>query len=251
MKPHQGLLLLLTAFVSGMPFSLMAQEGVSAPLPLDFNRDIRPILSENCFYCHGQDSNKRLADLRLDDRDAAITAGAIVPGDASTSALIQRVHSENPDEQMPPPKSNRHLSPEQKALLQRWISEGAVYQKHWAFVAPVRPADPEVTRTDWSRNPIDRFVLGKLESIGLQPSPEADRATLIRRISIDLTGIPPKPEEVDSFVADQSPDAYEKLVDRLLGSPHYGERMALSWLDAARYADSNGFQQDGDTWQWW
>ena len=250
MKPHQGLLLLLTAFVSGMPFSLMAQEGVSAPLPLDFNRDIRPILSENCFYCHGQDSNKRLADLRLDDRDAAITAGAIVPGDASTSALIQRVHSENPDEQMPPPKSNRHLSPEQKALLQRWISEGAVYQRHWAFIAPIRPTDLEVTRTDWSRNPIDRFVLGKLESIGLQPSPEADRATLIRRISIDLTGIPPKPEEVDSFVADQSPDAYEKLVDRLLGSPHYGERMALSWLDAARYADSNGFQQDGDTWQW-
>jgi hypothetical protein len=147
MKPHQGLLLLLTAIVSGQPFSVMAQEVAPAQSPLDFNRDIRPILSENCFYCHGQDSNKRLADLRLDDRDAAIAAGAIVPGDASASGLIQRIHSENPDEQMPPPKSNRRLSPEQKALLQRWITEGAVYQKHWAFVAPVRPADPEVTRT--------------------------------------------------------------------------------------------------------
>ncbi len=161
MKPHKGLLLLLMALVSGQPFSVMAQEVASAQLPLDFNRDIRPILSENCFYCHGQDSNKRLADLRLDDRDAVITTGAIVPGDASASGLIQRVHSENPDEQMPPPKSNRHLSPEQKALLQRWISEGAVYQKHWAFVAPGRPTDPEVTRQDWSRNSIDRFVLAK------------------------------------------------------------------------------------------
>lgn len=249
MKPHRGLLLLLTALVS-RPFSVMAQENASAQSSIDFNRDIRPILSENCFYCHGQDSNKRLADLRLDERDAAIAAGAIVPGDASASSMIQRIHSENPDEQMPPPKSNRRLSPEQKTLLQRWINEGANYQKHWAFVAPVRPADPVVTRTDWPRNPIDRFVLAKLESSGLQPSPEADRATLIRRLSIDLAGLPPKPEEVDAFVADQSPDAYEKLVDRLMASPHYGERMALSWLDAARYADSNGFQQDGDTWQW-
>ncbi len=250
MKPHQGLLLLLTALVSSQPISVMAQEVASAQSPLDFNRDIRPILSENCFYCHGQDSNKRLADLRLDDRDAAITAGAIVAGDALASTMIQRIHSENPDEQMPPAKSNRRLSPEQKALLQRWISEGAVYQKHWAFVAPVRPADPEVAKTDWSRNSIDRFVLAKLETSGLQPSPEADRATLIRRLSIDLVGLPPTPEEVDAFVADQSPDAYEKLVDRLMASAHYGERMALSWLDAARYADSNGFQQDGDTWQW-
>lgn len=223
---------------------------VSAQQSLDFNRDIRPILSENCFYCHGQDSNKRQADLRLDHRDAAIDAGAIVPNDAAGSAIVQRINSDNPDELMPPAKSNRRLSAEQKALLERWISEGAKYQTHWAFEAPVRPAQPEVTTAGWVRNPVDSFVLHKLELAGLQPSPEADRATLIRRLSIDLVGTPPTPEEVDAFVNDESPQAYESLVDRLMSSPHYGERMALSWLDAARYADSNGFQQDGDTWQW-
>lgn len=231
-------------------FAAVRTSVVQAQQPLDFNRDIRPILSENCFYCHGQDANKRLADLRLDDRDAAIAAGAIVPNDAAGSLLIQRIHSENPDEQMPPVKSNRKLSSEQKELLQRWIAEGAVYQKHWAFEAPTRPTEPEVQTSAWARNPIDRFVLARQESLGLHPSPEADRATLIRRLSADFTGLPPKPEEVDAFVSDTDPNAYEKLVDRLLASPHYGERMALSWLDAARYADSNGFQQDGDTWQW-
>jgi hypothetical protein len=151
---------------------------------------------------------------------------------------------------MPPPKSNRRLSPEQKQRLERWIEEGANYAPHWAFVAPVRPAEPAVRKGEWVRNPIDRFVLAKLEAEGMSPSPEADRVTLIKRLSIDLTGLPPAPEEVDAFVADADPDAYEKLVDRLLASPHHGERMALPWLDAARYADSNGFQQDGDTWQW-
>ncbi|MEJ7595969.1 MAG: PSD1 and planctomycete cytochrome C domain-containing protein [Planctomycetaceae bacterium] len=223
---------------------------VWAQQSLDFNRDIRPILSENCFYCHGQDGNKRQADLRLDHRDAAIDAGAIVPNDAAGSAIMQRINSNNPDELMPPPKSNRRLSAEQKAMLERWISEGAKYQTHWAFEAPVRPVEPEVKTAAWNRNPIDSFVLHKLELEGLHPSPEADRATLIRRLSIDLTGTPPTPEEVDAFVHDANPQAYESLVDRLMASPHYGERMALSWLDAARYADSNGFQQDGDTWQW-
>ena len=151
---------------------------------------------------------------------------------------------------MPPPKSNRRLTPEQKKRLERWIEEGANYATHWAFVAPERPAEPAVKGTEWVRNPIDRFVLAKLEAEGMSPSPEADRATLIKRLSIDLTGLPPTPEEVDAFIADTDPKAYEKLVDRLLASPHYGERMALPWLDAARYADSNGFQQDGDTWQW-
>ena len=222
----------------------------SAQQPLDFNRDIRPILSENCFYCHGQDGNKRQADLRLDQRDAAMQAGAIVPNDSAASALIQRVMSQNPDEVMPPPKSNRRLTAEQKALLDRWISEAARYQNHWAFETPVRPTEPVVTNVGWVRNPIDRFVLEKLEEAGLHVSPEADRATLIRRLSIDLVGLPPTPEEVDAFASDTNPNAYETLVDRLMASPHYGERMALSWLDAARYADSNGFQQDGDTWQW-
>ncbi len=223
---------------------------VCAQQSLDFNRDIRPILSENCFYCHGQDSNKRQADLRLDLRDIAIDAGAIVPNDAAGSAIVQRINSNDPDELMPPAKSNRRLSAEQKALLERWISEGAKYQTHWAFEAPVRPVQPEVTAAGWVRNPIDSFVLHRLELAGLRPSPEADRATLIRRLSIDLVGTPPTPEEVDTFVNDANPQAYESLVNRLMFSPHYGERMALSWLDAARYADSNGFQQDGDTWQW-
>lgn len=217
---------------------------------IDFNRDIRPILSENCFYCHGQDANKRQADLRLDQRDAAITAKAIVPGDVAMSSLIQRILSDDPEQMMPPPKSNRRLTAEQKKILQNWVTAGAVYQNHWAFVAPTKPAEPAVQRQDWIRNPIDRFVLAKLESEKLSPSPEADRATLIKRLSIDLIGLPPTPQEVDAFIADRDERAYEKLVDRLLASRHYGERMSLPWLDAARYADSNGFQQDGDTWQW-
>jgi cytochrome c553 len=230
----------------------VASEPVSEPAeqPLDFNRDIRPILSENCFYCHGQDGNKREADLRLDDREAAIHAGAIVPGDPGASVVLERIHSTDADVVMPPPNSNRRLSEDQKKLLDRWIKEGAAYAPHWAFMPPVRPQPSEPKHAAWALNDIDRFVLAKLEAAGLKPSPEADRATLIRRLHADLVGLPPTPEEVDAFVADPDPQAYEKLVDRLLASPHYGERMALSWLDAARYADSNGFQQDGDTWQW-
>ncbi|MFM8413422.1 MAG: DUF1549 domain-containing protein, partial [Planctomycetota bacterium] len=227
-----------------------AAGAVAEPAALDFNRDIRPILSENCFYCHGQDGQKREADLRLDDRQAAIDAGAIVPGEPGASTVLERIHSTDPDVQMPPPDSNRRLSDAQKALLDRWIKEGADYKPHWAFVPPVRPVPPEVRRADWVRNDVDRFVLAKIEAAALEPAPEADRATLIRRLHADLVGLPPTPEEVDAFVADPRPDAYELLVDRLLASPHYGERMALPWLDAARYADSNGFQQDGDTWQW-
>ena len=217
---------------------------------LDFNRDIRPILSENCFYCHGQDGNKRQADLRLDRRDDAVAKKALVPGDLDASELIQRIRSTNPDELMPPPNSNRRLTDVQKELLERWVREGGEYLDHWAFVAPVRPPEPAVQRGDWARTPLDRFVLARLEAEGLQPAVEADRPTLIKRLSIDLTGLPPTPAEVDQFVADRDPLAYENLVDRLLSSQHYGERMALPWLDAARYADSNGFQQDGDTWQW-
>lgn len=217
---------------------------------LDFNRDIRPILSENCFYCHGQDANKRQAELRLDQREAAVTAGAITPGDLAKSSLIARILSDDPQQQMPPPKSNRRLTPEQKKTLERWIAAGAEYQSHWAFVVPKRPAEPAVQRGDWVRNPIDRFVLARIEIEKLSPSPEADRATLIKRLSIDLTGLPPTPQEVDAFITDKDERAYEKLVDRLLASHQYGERMSLPWLDAARYADSNGFQQDGDTWQW-
>jgi hypothetical protein len=233
---------------------LVVVAGVAAAEPggpaIDFNRDIRPILAENCFYCHGQDGNKRQADLRLDERAAAVSVGAIVPGDAGASGLLERIRSSDPDVQMPPPTSNRKLSDDQKLLLERWIAAGAEYAPHWAFVTPARPAVPAVSRPEWPRNDVDRFVLSRLEQEGLAPSPEADRPTLIRRLHADLVGLPPTPEEIDAFVADPDPQAYENLVDRLLSSPHYGERMALPWLDAARYADSNGFQQDGDTWQW-
>ena len=230
--------------------SAVVRAAAPVPEPVEFNRDIRPILAENCFYCHGQDGNKRESDLRLDVREAAVSAGAIVPGEVGASTLLERIHSTDPDVIMPPPESNRRLSDDQKTLLDRWVREGAVYEPHWAFVPPMRPTPPLVQQSAWPRNEIDRFVLEKLESAGLRPAPEADRPTLIRRLSIDLIGLPPLPAEIDAFVADTDPQAYERLVDRLLASPHYGERMALAWLDAARYADSNGFQQDGDTWQW-
>ncbi len=235
----------LAVLANGLVSPAMAE-----PPGLDFNRDIRPILSENCFYCHGQDANKRQGDLRLDLREEALKSQAIVPGDVAASELIRRIRTDNHDELMPPPKSNRRLTDQQKQTLERWVSEGADYLSHWAFVPPVKPPAPAVKQADWGRSPIDRFILAKLEADGLTPSPETDRATLIKRLSIDLTGLPPTPAEVDSFVTDPDPKAYETLVDRLLASEHYGERMALPWLDAARYADSNGFQQDGDTWQW-
>ena len=218
--------------------------------PIDFNRDIRPILSENCFYCHGQDSNKRQAGLRLDQREEAITAGAIQPGDLGGSELIARIDSTDPELVMPPPTSNRRVNDAQKALLKRWIESGAAYSKHWAFEAPKKPALPVASDSDWAINPIDRFVADGHQRQSLKASPAADRATIIKRLFSDLVGLPPEPEEVDRFVKNDDPLAYEQLVDRLLAEPGYGQRMALPWLDAARYADSNGFQQDGDTWQW-
>ena len=228
----------------------LAGPGRAAAAPVDFNREVRPILAENCFFCHGQDPNHRKADLRLDVRDVAVKLKAITPGNPGTSSLIERIFTHATDDLMPPANSNRTLTAAQKETLKRWVAEGAEYQPHWTFIAPKRPALPEVKRKDWARNPIDAFVLAKLETEGLAPSPEADRVTLLRRVTLDLTGLPPTPAAVKAFVADGSADAYEKVVDRLLASPAYGERMALPWLDAARYADSNGFQQDGDTFQW-
>ena len=213
---------------------------------VDYNEDVRPILSENCFYCHGPDGNKRKAKLRLDVREAALEKKAFVPGDAEASELIKRLVSTDSDEVMPPPDSHRTLTAAQKEILKRWIAEGAEYKQHWAYVTPVRPTLP----ANGEKHPVDAFVAEKLAKAGLTLSPEAPKATLLRRVSLDLTGLPPTPEETAAFLADQSPDAYEKQVDRLMASPHYGERMALPWLDASRYADSNGFQQDGDTFQW-
>lgn len=224
----------------------------SAAEKIVFNRDIRPILSDKCFHCHGPDEKERKSGLRLDVRDAALKpaesgAVAIKPSDPSHSELIARCLTADKDELMPPPKLGKPLTPREKDLLQQWIAEGAEYQGHWAFIAPQRPALPGANA---NQQPIDAFLTARLAKEGLKPAPEADRATLIRRASLDLTGLPPTPAEVDAFERDASPNAYEKLVDRLLASKHYGERMAMQWLDFARYADSHGFQTDSSRSMW-
>lgn len=216
--------------------------------PIDFNRDVRPILSANCFKCHGPDEKTRLAGLRLDDARSAVARlrsgrRAIVPSRPEASEFIRRIDAHG-GLKMPPESSGKALTAQQRAILRRWIAAGARYEKHWAFVPPSRPALPPVRRQGWARNPIDRFILARIEKAGLAPSPEADRYTLVRRLYLDLTGLPPSPEETDAFVADSSPAAYESLVDRLLASPHYGERWARRWLDLARYADTNGYEKD-------
>jgi len=210
----------------------------------EYNRDVRPILAENCFACHGPDSAARKAKLRLDVRDEAVKAGAIVPGKPDQSEALRRVLSDDPQEQMPPPKTKKTLSPAQKDLLRQWIAAGAEYQKHWSLIAPTRPPVPAVKDKTWVRNPIDSFILAKLEAAGLKPAPEADRRTLARRLSLDLTGLPPAPADVETFVNDTAPDAYEKYVDRLLKSPHWGEHRGRHWLDYARYADTHGIHFD-------
>ena len=242
------LFLLLLAIATGPRFALAAEK------PLDFNRDIRPILSENCFQCHGFDEKARQAELRLDVADSAYAkrddTTAIVPGHPEQSELWRRVTTDDESEIMPPPDSHRALKPAQKAALKLWIEQGAPYAKHWSFIPPVKAALPELSDKTWPRNEIDNFVLERLDVEKLQHAPEADRRTLIRRLSFDLTGLPPTAAEVEAFAADSSPDAYEKLVDRLLASPHFGERMALVWLDAARYADTNGYSIDGGRHMW-
>jgi mono/diheme cytochrome c family protein len=223
------------------------------PAPLSFNRDIRPILANNCFACHGPDEKKRETKFHFDTEDGAFAKkGVIVPGNAAESFLIERITNPDPEERMPPPDSGHVLTDRQIELLRRWIEEGAKWDTHWAYTAPVRRELPAVQHPEWVRNPIDRFILARLEREGLKPSPEADRETLLRRVSYDLTGLPPTPADVDAFLADRSPDAYEKRVDALLRSPHYGERMAVPWLDAARYADTHGYHIDSlrGMWPW-
>jgi hypothetical protein len=211
---------------------------------LEYNRDIRPILSENCFACHGADKNARKAGLRLDQRADALDSGAIVPGDPDKSPLIERIFAEDAKERMPPAKSKRKLTADQKEVLKRWIAAGAEYQPHWSFITPKRPGPPPVKNVAWVRNPIDNFILSALEKQGLQPAPQADRRTLARRVSLDLTGLPPSPADVEAFVADPSANAYERLVDRLLRSPQWGEHRGRYWLDAARFADTHGIHFD-------
>ena len=215
-----------------------------------FNRDVRPILSQKCFVCHGPDADTREADLRLDEEDGVQEAFAA--GDLDDSIAWQRIVSDDADEMMPPPDSRLALSDAEKATLQQWIEQGANWQGHWAFIAPRRPEVPSVKQMSRVSNPIDAFILARLEKTGVEPVGTADRATLIRRLSLDITGLPPSPDEVDAFVNDKSPDAYEKLVDRLLASKHFGERLAIYWLDVVRYADSVGYHKDShrDCWMY-
>jgi hypothetical protein len=248
----------LTALLAAMVANPLFTGAAPEPLPatIEFNRDIRPILSDNCFHCHGPDQARRKAKLRLDTEEGAFAdlkdGPVIVRGDRSKSALYQRITADTEKHRMPPASSGRKLSDRQIQLLGRWIEQGAKWQKHWAFLTPKRPPLPPVKNVSWPRNGIDYFVLDRLEREGLGPSPEADKPTLIRRVTLDVTGLPPTPAEVDLFLNDNSPDAYEKVVDRLLASPRYGERMAVRWLDAARYADTNGYQSDGERtmWRW-
>ncbi|MDB5334004.1 MAG: Protein of unknown function (DUF1553)/Protein of unknown function (DUF1549)/Planctomycete, partial [Phycisphaerales bacterium] len=224
--------------------------GGDAPLPavVDFNRDIRPIFSDNCYACHGPDKNKRKADLRLDTQAGIFSKiearTTVAPGKVGESELFRRITAEDPKERMPDPKSNKRLSNREIALVKLWIEQGAPWKGHWAYLPPVKPAVPGAEQTGFTHNPIDHFVLARLKDAGLAPAPEANRAALIRRLSFDLTGLPPLPKEVAEFVNDKSADAYEKVVDRLLASPHFGERMAVWWLDLVRYADSIGYHSD-------
>lgn len=236
-----------TLTVLGLLLLLRLPSLADAPA-VSYNRDVRPILAANCFACHGPDEDARQADLRLDMRDHATADRggyrAIASGKPDESELIARITSEDEGARMPPRASNERLSPTDVETLRQWIAAGAPYERHWAFVAPRRPELPDVQRESWPQSPIDRFVLARLEAEGLAPSPAADRYTLIRRLYLDLIGLPPTPQEADAFFHDKSPDAYEKVVDRLLGSVHYGERWARAWLDQARYADTNGYEKD-------
>jgi hypothetical protein len=253
----------------------LASSSAAADGPLDFSRDIRPILADNCFACHGPDAKQRQGGLRLDIRDEALKpvdsgAVAIVPGKSDASALVARIMSADDSERMPPADSTKKLTPDQKALLKRWIEQGAPYGKHWSFVPPQKTPLPNISRPQWVKTEVDRFILARLEAEGLAPSPPADLRTLIRRVSLDLTGLPPSADEVDRLVPPSPPlrvspstekeresrregeweKAYEAHIDRLLKSPHFGERLALDWLDAARYADTNGFSIDGGRHMW-
>ncbi len=232
--------------ISAVSSAFAAGSGI--PDKIEFNRDVRPILSENCFKCHGFDKNKREGKRRIDTREGALADNegirAIVPGKLGESDVHLRIRSTEKDEQMPPPKSGKSLTDRQRAIIDRWIEQGAEYQPHWAFAPIVAPSVPAAADPAFVKNPVDALILARQRALGLQHAPEADRATLIRRVSLDLTGLPPKPAEVDAFTDDKAPEAYEKLVSRLLASPAYGERLAVYWLDLVRYADSIGYHSD-------
>jgi hypothetical protein len=250
----------ILALSLGLGHAFSGQSASAAPPEsrptIGFDQQIRPILSDHCFQCHGPDTAKRKGKLRLDVEPKGRIDGdgvpVIVPGDRDTSEVFQRISSTDPDEQMPPPAAGKPLTPAQIRLIGDWISQGAKWQGHWSFATPRRPPAPPVKNRTWVRNPIDEFVLARLERERLAPSPEAARHSLIRRLALDLTGLPPTLAEVNEFARDPAPDAYNRVVDRLLASPRFGERMAIRWLNAARYADTSGYQTDGDRemWRW-
>ncbi len=219
---------------------------VAARAPVSFNREIRPILSENCVFCHGPDPKQRKGDLRLDLREAATEVrkghAALVPGKRDASEVWRRITDTG--DPMPPVKSHKTLTPEQVEKIGRWIDEGAAYETHWAYVKPTRPAPPDASNPDWRANPLDRFILARLDQQGIKPSPRADRRTLMRRVTFDLTGLPPTPEQAAAFMADETPDAYGRYVDSLLAAPTYGEHLAVWWLDLVRFADTIGIHSD-------
>jgi hypothetical protein len=235
---------LLALFVFAGAASSFAAQASALKSGLHYNHDIRPILSDNCFACHGPDKNKRKAKLRLDVREVAVEREAIIPGKPEKSQLVKRIYTTDADDVMPPPETHKILTPEQKEMLTRWIADGAEYEPHWAYLKPTRPAVPGTKNPKRARNPIDAFILRTLEARGIQPSPEADKRTLLRRLSLDLVGLPPTRGEMEAFLKDSSPKAYERQVERLLKSPHFGERMAVPWLDLVRFSDTVGYHGD-------
>ena len=247
----------LTLFACGTDSSVATTESErQLPKVVDFNFHVKPILSDRCFACHGPDEAHQEAGLRLDTEKGAFGAltesegHAIVAGNLAQSAVYHRITSDDPDSIMPPPASNLSLTAYEKEVITRWIEQGAEWKEHWSFTAPEQPELPSVAKEDWVQNPIDRFVLARLEQEGLSPAPESSREKLLRRVTFDLTGLPPTVEELDNFLTDDAPDAYERVVDRLLASPHFGERMAPMWLDLSRYADSHGYQDDRPRTMW-
>ena len=260
MKKTWWILLLVLSIIAASVFIYgKKNSGDKLPGIVDFNIHIRPILSDRCFKCHGPDARQRKANLRLDIADSAFAVlkeslgkFALVPGDPIHSQVYLRISSDDTSEQMPPPSSNLTLSNYEISLIEKWIKQGAVYKQHWAFIAPQQQPIPETNNPSWAKNEIDHFVLAKMEEHNLSPNKPADKERLLKRVCFDLTGLPPSIELQEKFLNDNSPDAYEKIIDELLADPHYGEKMAVPWLDAARYADSHGYQDDGlrTMWPW-
>ncbi|MDH3772325.1 MAG: DUF1549 domain-containing protein, partial [Nitrospirota bacterium] len=253
MTLHQNLIR-LPALVGLL--TCLAIPAIHAEDSIEFAREIRPILSDACFRCHGVDASKRKAKLRLDQEEGWLVDRdghpAIVPGELDKSELYRRITHGDPEERMPPADEVRQLSGAEVATIRKWIEQGAKWQPHWSFVQPRRAVSPGVSNAAWPIHDMDRFVLSRLDKEGLSPAAPVDRARLLRRVTLDLTGLPPTLEELDAYLADQSPNAYDKVVDRLLDSSRYGEHMAVEWLDLARYADTDGYQDDEPRtmWRW-